>query len=227
MSTPSPQLIEQAASLGLTLKPELPFALPSDISSTVFEREYVMATGKARRDVEFRSGRLAAECSLSEIGVYGPVKIADDRSPIWPTDCIGSISHSDVYVWSATGLTADMRSIGVDTEPIADELTCRSLSEEILLPGEAQLAKQLGMDMQTAFTLVFSAKESFYKCVYQITPIFFGFHDVQVKSIDNETLTLQLSEDCPECLGGFPAIAVEYVVAKQNIFTACWLREKP
>ena len=183
-----------------------------------------MANGKAKRDVEFRSGRLAAQCSLSQIGVDGDVGVAKDRSPIWPDQSVGSISHSDAYVWAIAGLQSDMQSVGVDTEPIADANTLEHLKQEILLPHEEQLALQQGIDERTAFTLIFSAKESFYKCVYQIHPVFFGFHTVTVESVDSETITLELTPRCPEQLRDIPAIAVEYIVAEDNVFTACWLR---
>ena len=71
---------------------------------------------------------------------------------------------------------------------------------------------------------IFSAKESFYKCVYQIEPVFFGFREVAVQLIDAETITLELTANCPSELRDFPAISVEYIVTDDNVFTACWLR---
>lgn len=204
--------------------PRSPFALPSDVSSTLFEREYVMANGKEKRGAEFRSGRLAAECSLLQIGIAGEVGVADDRSPIWPERSVGSISHSDAFVWSIAGLTSDLDSLGVDTEPIAEATTVGHLKDEILLPGEEELLLEHGFDELTAFTLIFSAKESFYKCLYQLEPVFFGFHEVQVKSVDGETLVLELTDECPDELQRFDAIQIEYIVTNDNVFTACWMR---
>ena len=224
MFTPSSSQIEHADSLGLKLLPEPPFALPSDISSTIFEREYTIIDRTAKRDIEFRSGRLAAKFALSNFGDEREVGVASDRSPIWPSDFTGSISHSDAFVWSAVAKAGDIISLGIDTETIADETTLFQLKEEILLPSEQKLINALQVDNQTGFTLFFSAKESFYKCIYQVDPVFFGFHDVLVTSINSETLFLELTPESPHGPNRFPRIAVEYVVTDTNVFTACWLR---
>ena len=223
-----PPITNENQSLDLGLSHcDLPFSLPSDLVSVLFRRDLRFSgksAGRQRRQIEFQSGRLAAGKCLESLGLGAEVGSADDRSPIWPTGAVGSISHSDLLVWSTVGLTTDYAAVGIDTEPIADEKTFSHLREEILGPGEAEFGKANGLNSLQTFTTIFSAKECFYKCIYPLNPMFFGFQDARITKMDSQTVTIQLTDTSPNQFNNRRPIAVEYSVTQDNVFTACWLR---
>src|SRR5271170_2846494 len=48
-----------------------------------------------KRVQEFTAGRLCARRALAEFGIVDfPIKVADDRRPIWPDSMVGSITHT-------------------------------------------------------------------------------------------------------------------------------------
>ena len=226
LSTPANNPQEISRRLGLKRCEQPPFSLPSDISSCLFRRNEESLPHPEKRSREFNAGRWSAANVLGEMGVEGEVGVAADRSPIWPADAVGSISHSERFVWCLGGKQDSLISIGVDTEPVVDTSTLEYLKYEILNDEEEALGLAQGFDERQTFTAIFSAKESFYKCAYQLSPKFIGFHDVEVVSFDAQTITLQLTPDSPVQLPGMRRMQVEYVIQAEDVFTACWLRCK-
>ena len=226
LSTPANDPQDTTKRLGLTRCANAPFALPSDVSSCLFKRINEDLSSREKRTREFNAGRWCAANVLGELKVTGEVGVAEDRSPIWPTGITGSISHSDLFVWCLAGRTDSLVSIGIDTEPVVDEATLKHLRNEILSDQEMQIGLDAGYNEFESFTAIFSAKECFYKCAYQLQPVFIGFHDVEVVAMDNQTIRLEMSSDSPNQIKELRTMQVEYLIQDQNVFTACWLRQK-
>ncbi|MBW2215556.1 MAG: 4'-phosphopantetheinyl transferase superfamily protein [Deltaproteobacteria bacterium] len=72
----------------------------------------------------------------------------------------------------------DVRSIGIDLEP-ATPLK-ESLWRRVCTPKEREWLHELPAPGLTG-KILFSAKESVYKCQYPITTNFLGFHAVEVE----------------------------------------------
>ena len=217
------EIAATANRLGLSLCDAAPVPIPMTVSSCLFSREKPIEKGKAKRKLEFDAGRFCVETALKKFGVQQEVGTSHDRCPIWPVGVCGSISHSDEFVWVAVGKTQKFASIGIDTEPVADEKTLKHLTEEILNPGEMELGQTLGLTKAETFTAIFSAKESFYKCVYPLNKLFFGFHDVVVNAMDSESIQLKTAVCSPNQFLSNQAMHVNYVVANGNAFAVCWL----
>lgn len=226
LSTPANDPHDVSRRLGLKRCAQAPFSLPSDIRSCLFERNGEELSCRERRTREFNAGRWCAANALGELKIQAEVGVAADRSPIWPTGITGSITHSDHFVWCLAGRTGSLASIGIDTEAVVDQATLGHLRNEILNDQELQLGLDAGWNELESFTAIFSAKESFYKCAYQLKPTFLGFHDVEVVAIDDQTISLQMASDSPNQLNSLRMMRVEYVIDSQQVFTACWLRQK-
>lgn len=139
------------------------------------------AVEKRRR--EFTAGRTCARGILRKIGCGGDLAIGKDRhgAPVWPEGIVGSISHADdVCVVSIARLQAGLTSLGVDVEKdtgldrdlvdvVCDEREKAACFNDPTL-GPYRLAK-----------VIFSAKESFYKCMYPVTGTVLDFHDVHIR----------------------------------------------
>jgi 4'-phosphopantetheinyl transferase EntD len=141
------------------------------------------SNGPARREREFAAGRRCAARALLDAGARDlTVGVSPDRSPRWPAGFVGSITHSGSFAWAAVARDTDLRSLGIDSEPIFDEGALREAAPVVLDASEWRLAG--GSDPATHATLVFSAKESLYKCLNPCTGVFFEFADVQFESLE-------------------------------------------
>lgn len=143
------------------------------------EHEYIVRA-IPKRAAEFAAGRACARAAMSVLGIE-PTAIpgGQDRAPLWPEGVVGSITHTDHYCLAVVGESAKFASLGVDVEA-AGRLK-PDLWRLTLHPDERAALE--GMDeaaAQAQATLLFSAKEAFYKCQYALTRGWVGFEDVIV-----------------------------------------------
>jgi 4'-phosphopantetheinyl transferase EntD len=133
----------------------------------------------AKRRREFTAGRLAARDALAQLGIHDfPLRVGEERVPLWPAGVVGSISHCKGYCGVAVARAEAVVGLGFDVEradPLEPELLARICTprERERLPASAS-----GPDPGK---LTFCAKESFYKCYFPHTRAFLGFQDVEVE----------------------------------------------
>lgn len=137
-----------------------------------------------KRMSEFAAGRQCARRALAELGLGdAPITVAPDRQPLWPPGVVGSITHTTGLCAAVVAESSRLAALGVDTEragavkPELWQTIC--IAEEsawigALAPGERA----------AAVTLLFSAKEAFYKCQYPLLGERFGFSDVFVTVLE-------------------------------------------
>ncbi|MDX1453738.1 MAG: 4'-phosphopantetheinyl transferase superfamily protein [Oleiphilaceae bacterium] len=139
----------------------------------------------AKRLKEFMAGRLCAIRAMAGLNVHTQtLEINTDRSPVWPNEIVGSISHTDSRAIALVGDSRVYRSIGVDLQPAVDPDTRQELRSIIMTEVEFELVK--AMLHLHAFELVFSAKETLFKALYPLTKCFFEFHDAQVTALNTQ-----------------------------------------
>ena len=144
------------------------------------EQEYI-AKCCEKRQREFVAGRILAKRILSFLGVNNfPVLSGEFREPLWPNDIVGSISHCDNYCFVAAAKNRNFYSIGVDIEtsnPLAENL------EDIVCTNSEQnwikLTKSKGCLLPLS-KIIFSSKESIYKCIYPILKRYVDFKEVEI-----------------------------------------------
>jgi 4'-phosphopantetheinyl transferase EntD len=128
----------------------------------------------AARVAEFATGRLAARTALAALGVSPTaVPVGPRRIPQWPAGVVGSITHCAGLVAAAVGWSADWWALGIDAEPaVALEDDVR---DAVTTPVErADLSGPLDA------TVVFCAKEAFYKCWSALDGAVLEFTDVEI-----------------------------------------------
>ncbi len=143
------------------------------------EDECVKAAVPKRRQ-EFLAGRWCAREALRKLGVT-PASLPSnsDRTPAWPAGVVGSITHSTDHCAVAVALTAQFASVGIDLEEV-------SRFDQKLLPlicTERELNTLVALsaaEQRTIGTILFSAKESVYKCQYMLTRQWLGFRSVEI-----------------------------------------------
>ncbi len=166
------------------------------------EEQQFLTSAAPKRVYEFAAGRACARAALKQLG-YGVVAlpVGADRAPQWPTGANGSITHTDGFCAAVVASTAQIRSLGLDVEPAGSVKP--HLWRRICSPEE--LATLHSLDAGTALataTLIFSAKEAFYKCQHTLTGQWLGFADINV-TIEADGFTvrprrpLQITDHCP------------------------------
>ena len=151
-------------------------ALPLDLHAAVPKRQW-----------QYRAGRLCATHALTALAYPNPsmaIPRTASGAPVWPTGTTGSITHTDDYVSAVVARADRVRAIGIDTEGIVSDERLRTIQGTVAWPSEVAAARSAGCDRHAAATLVFSAKESIFKCLHGEVGRVFDFRDVRLVAVD-------------------------------------------
>jgi enterobactin synthetase component D len=153
-----------------------------------------------KRQVEFLAGRVCAQQALEALTGTKPAVIPaqPDRAPAWPPGVVGSITHTTSYAAALVASDTHYQGIGIDCEIMLspENLT---LQRHICMPDELEALHAVHGDwtLEQLLTLVFSAKESLFKCLYRHVQKMFGFTAARVMALDRvqQTFVMQLEQD--------------------------------
>ncbi|PHM61665.1 putative non-ribosomal peptide synthetase [Xenorhabdus ishibashii] len=138
-----------------------------------------------KRRAEYLAARYCTQQALNRLGYPGfQVINAQDRSPIWPDNICGSISHSTNCAIAFAASGSKYRMIGADIEQEIKPDTIKSVSSSIINDNEVKLLTECPLPFAQVFTLAFSIKESLFKALYPHVKRFFDFHAAEITSID-------------------------------------------
>ncbi len=138
-----------------------------------------------KRRAEYLAARYCTQQVLNNLGYSGfQVTNAQDRSPIWPDNICGSISHSTSCAIAFAASCDKYQIIGIDIEQEIKSETIENVLPSIINTNEAALLKECPLLFGQAFTLAFSIKESLFKALYPHVKRFFDFHAAEITSID-------------------------------------------
>jgi enterobactin synthetase component D / holo-[acyl-carrier protein] synthase len=146
-----------------------------------------LETAVPKRRTQFRGGRYCAIKAMEALrGSWEVQHVGRSANgvPLWPDGVVGSITHTDDFASAAVARTGDAMAVGIDTERIMSESQARSVGCIIAWPDEVSHVRTAGFSRLEALTLVFSAKESIFKCLYPIVSSYFDFCDVRITAVD-------------------------------------------
>jgi enterobactin synthetase component D len=140
------------------------------------------------RRLQFLIGRFCAYQSLREAGFNESFDLPIDPhgAPLWPKGFVGSITHTTHFIAAAVASTKTHRGLGIDAQLIMSEQTFQTIKGKILNPSEAMITID-GWKPEELATLIFSFKESIYKCLRPLCGNFFGFTDAEITHIDTNS----------------------------------------
>ncbi|MDR0218979.1 MAG: 4'-phosphopantetheinyl transferase superfamily protein [Enterobacteriaceae bacterium] len=148
-----------------------------------------------KRRAEYLAARYCVRQLLNNLG-YPDVQVgnAEDRSPIWPENICGSISHSTQCAIVFVAPRDKYQLIGIDIEKEIKQETIDSVSASIINATEAELLSRCPLPFIQAFTLAFSIKESLFKALHPYVKRFFNFDAAEIVEIDcvQRTITIKL-----------------------------------
>ena len=166
------------------------WALLGDLQGELDPAEWQdISTASTARQRDFIAGRRLARAISTTLELSPhPLRRGEDRSPVWPCDRAGSLSHGKTLCAAAIGKRDEIRSVGIDIESVGRVEP--KLWPTLFTEREATYFASLKSDqVARETTLFFSAKETFYKCQYPVTHSWVGFQDVEIQRRDDSTLS--------------------------------------
>ncbi|GHC65352.1 4'-phosphopantetheinyl transferase family protein [Neogemmobacter tilapiae] len=140
--------------------------------------------------------------------------------PLWPADRRGAFSH-----WQGQSLCLLARGAahhyGADVEGRADAETAGLLRAEAM--GAGDLAKLRARALPDVETLIFSAKESFFKAAFPLVGRVFGFDALELaEPPQTDHLAFVLTQNLAPALRQGQRVRVRYVRLENAVVT--WTR---
>jgi enterobactin synthetase component D len=167
-----------------------------------FFREYEvplfpkLGNAVSKRRAEFLAGRIAAQLAIERLGVNASIPaIGRAREPIWQTGVTGSITHTNGVAGAVAVPSSTARGVGIDFETIIEPQARDAIREYIISTDECAVLEESGQTLSEALrlTIVFSAKESFFKGTFATVGRYFGFDAVRLVSFDARSGSLVLT----------------------------------
>ena len=163
------------------------------------EEIFLKTLSSTKRKIEFSQGRSCAHQALAKFKLEAqPIpRNAETREPCWPESVRGSITHSGKYVAVAVGMADDFSGIGIDLESLSSKVDF-NISRHVCVEQELEWLKTLAPEKANqVLRIIFSAKESIFKCLFPISKTHLYFKDATVElDEDNAEFTFALSREC-------------------------------
>jgi 4'-phosphopantetheinyl transferase EntD len=179
--------------------------------------------GEKRRR-EYALGRACARRALAQLGIEDFALLSGEkREPLWPDGVVGSLTHCRDFCAAAVARRGAVLGLGLDAEP-AEALAPRLL-ERICSPQEKARLEALGRPSGAGWgTVLFSAKESLYKCYFPLTRSFLGFRDAEIRlDPDTASFTARLLRDAAPSALGARTFRGRFRVEGDHVITAVTL----
>ena len=142
--------------------------------SLIGEEIAVHAAMGFNRQLSFSSGRRCVRATQAALELRPQAILRDNGAPIWPTDCVGSISHSNRI--AAAVMSKSVIGVGVDVE--RQGRVHKKLWPSVF--SETEIAWLTDVPSICA-DVMFSAKEAGYKAVFPHGRRFIGFLDARIE----------------------------------------------
>ncbi|MCO4781598.1 MAG: 4'-phosphopantetheinyl transferase superfamily protein [Candidatus Cloacimonetes bacterium] len=153
-------------------------------------------TWAAKRKRDYLAGRYCANECLSQVALQGfEIRSNADRSPIWPSEYCGSITHTKTYACCVLTSVNQYRSVGIDSEHKIIETTFKRVKRQIASDKEFDLVKSFIEDDCLALTIIFSCKEAIFKAIYPLVKKHFYFDAFEITHVQDSYLLGKLLID--------------------------------
>ena len=173
----------------------------------------------------FAAGRACAARAMAQLGVpAAPIARGPGGEPVWPEGLTGSITHKGEYVSAAVARTAEVLSLGIDAEEIIDAGRAARIAPRVVLPREASVGGE-SLDAAVRVIVLFSIKESVFKCLYPLVLKRFYYDALEVTAVDLDTGTFRGTCLAP-LSDRFPPGAIvtgRVMVDERRVYSAAWL----
>ncbi len=174
-----------------------------------------------KRRNEFIVGRRCARTALAQMGIEPRAMPPNERrAPQWPVGTIGSISHSIGLCCAVASHSSTIACLGVDLETTTR--ISSGVIERVLHPLEVDFVngdKAYG-------SLIFSAKEAFFKAQHPVWEAWPNFEDLafEVDTSTNQLNVIEVAAHLPLGLrSAIEDMQFRYAFFDNYVLTLCWL----
>ena len=176
----------------------------------------LMAHAGEKRRRDFALGRACAHDALARLGhADAVVGRAPSGAPIWPRGIVGAITHTRGFAAALAGPTEVFGAIGLDAERVSAMDDDDALARRLFVPSELDLLAAMDAPCRSlTATLLFSAKEAYYKLLHPLTGWRLDFRQIEIVPGDGTFSARQpkAADDWHQPLNGRFAVMDDLVV---------------
>jgi enterobactin synthetase component D len=136
-----------------------------------------LSRASSKRAIEFLAGRYCAREAIRRLTanrVMSQVPRDPAGLPAWPDGIVGSITHTGGFVSAAVARSSDAGGIGIDSETVLTKSVALEITRLVATQSELTAAMSMtSLGTNETLTLLFSAKEAVFKCLYPVAARFF------------------------------------------------------
>ncbi|MFT7261269.1 MAG: enterobactin synthetase component D [Glaciecola sp.] len=166
----------------------LPIAFPDSLYRTV-----------KKRQAEYFAGRICARYALLKLNAeVTQVLTGVKRQPLWPKNkngkkLVGSITHSENIALCIVAEHHKISNLGIDIECHMTEKLAKEIENTVINAVEKQRLASVNLAFPEALTLVFSAKETIFKALFDDVGEHFSFEAAELLSLDINSCTAKFA----------------------------------
>jgi enterobactin synthetase component D len=178
-----------------------------------------------KRQFEFLAGRSCAREALRRCApelVRTPIGSGRHREPLWPPGIVGSVTHCLGYASVALARRNDAVALGLDAECWLQEDDLAATASQIASNDELKRsARDFCASLPRALTLIFSAKETLFKCLFHEVRRYWGFLDAVVENIDvaGRQFTVRLHTSLAPGLSAGSRFTGRFELGEERVYT--------
>ena len=189
------------------------------------EKNHIQSARSLVRQRDFLLGRACAHHALSAFQLgHVPILKNEKNAPLWPPSMVGSITHTENWAAAAVGKLEHVQGIGIDLENL-NRTVHKHLQKRICVPQECEsLAQYPDQQATRLLKILFSAKESIFKCFDPFTEVYLHFQDAQIVFDPHSScFEFRLLKDCGSNFPrGFEHHG-SYQILQNLVLTAVWV----
>lgn len=173
------------------------------------------------RKKEFLAGRILSRIALNHLNISSSSIPHDEHGcSLFPEGSIGSISHSRKIIAVAVASSKKYHGIGIDIEQIGR--IKENVFQRIATQKENDMISPIsGESQQIQKTIVFSAKEAFYKFQFPLTKQYVNWKDISVIPQNDGNITIQYENKTISSKVTSKPLLAYFSQRNQTIFTLC------
>lgn len=183
-----------------------------------------LCTAGDYRKREFVAGRDCARTALEQLGLVRQPILPDEYGvPRWPEGVLGAISHSRGHCAALAAGSGAYRTLGLDLEK-TNRLSPSAIKRTVHPDEEAYV-----QDNQRRASLIFCAKEAFFKAQFPVWHTHANFHDLvfAVDEAEGRLTVRDIGARFPDELRALaPKIAFRFSYFEDFVVSACWLKQR-
>ena len=200
---------------------DLESAVPPEARFPDVDLDATLDGAVPKRRIQFAAGRHCALAALRALGAQvAGIGRGTDGLPVWPAGFTGSISHCDDLACAVAVRTTDAWGAGLDVERVVSRRRASRVGPLVVDRDELLAARAAGLDEALGVTLLFSAKETLFKCLFPVVRRWFGYSAARIRLHEDGSFDARLTMALTDGFPGGMTLAGRWTVSGGRVYTA-------